>query len=182
MIYLHVLPINQKIPIPAAGISAEEAEVHPRSHEPALLQVNRKLRKETSTLYYRCNTFNIEIHNFNPANVVTWLQLCRSRKDPKFTASMSLKVHEPEGVDVVDCWGSLMFWLYHYYSYEAVGLSVDQRLFGDEGPPMIMAARRMFREVDRLRKVEGSGRLHWGEIVEILAGMRAESLAFFWEE
>ncbi|KAK4496615.1 hypothetical protein PRZ48_012595 [Zasmidium cellare] len=154
----YALPTGTLIPVP-------DNEYRPR--EPSILQTSRPLRNEGSKIYYKSNTFHFHIHNFDASALLAWLRDTPS-KSAKLMAPIKLMVLEPDGG--VECWSNLLQWLECYYKWEVVGLSVD----GNGGPEKVEAARRMFREVDRLRKLGEEERPKWKDVVKILEDMRRE--------
>lgn len=84
-------------------------------------------------------------------------------------APIQLRMLEPE--QGVECWGKLVQWLKAFYESKVVGLSVAEGSDMD-GPEPIEAARRLFREVDGLRRLEVEVRPEWKEVLERLEEMR----------
>ncbi|KAF2161677.1 hypothetical protein M409DRAFT_28074 [Zasmidium cellare ATCC 36951] len=139
-----------------------------RPHEPPILQTTHLLRVEASWIYYPTNTFHFHIHNFDASALIAWLADTPA-KDAKRMAPIQLRMLEPE--QGVECWGRLVEWLKGFYEGKVVGLSVAEGS-GEEGPESVEAARRLFREVDGLRRLEVEVRPEWKQVLERLGEMR----------
>lgn len=120
-------------------------------------------------MYYKSNSFYVYIENFNATALITWMKDF-SRECPKLSiAPIKLIVSEPEGRV---CWENLVKWLRSYYRSEVLGLAVTDAAFANEGPAKVQAARTLFREVHRLRKLGQGVQPDWKDVETVLEDMR----------
>ena len=134
--------------------------------QPALLQVNRQVKQEASSIYYKGNRFHIVIHCFDAERYVRW----RESSDARRHASLTFQVTTNGG------WRSshskhLLDWLHAYFHRQCEGYFsceqqeeelYDQTPYDMEGEcNHFIRAARLFKMVRRARDV--TKRL-WNEV------------------
>ncbi|WPB02238.1 uncharacterized protein RHO25_006872 [Cercospora beticola] len=154
-----------------------------RPSEPPLLFVNRQIRAEASSVYYKQNKFIFEIQNLDASTYIAWCQASLSRR---LIANVRLNLiyepllqipedfrdpHSGPGQRIFvpkerQLWPNLMFWLEKYYHRKCLGLPNVEK----EYPAAFSnTAAAMFDMVCRMGRDHN---MSWEQVEDVLKPMQ----------
>ncbi|GIZ44280.1 hypothetical protein CKM354_000748300 [Cercospora kikuchii] len=152
--------------------------------EPPLLFVNRQIRAEASSIYYKQNNFIFQIRNLDARTYISW---CQASLTQRLTANVRLNlIYEPllqhpehfrdplsgpgQKVFVPEerqLWPNLMFWLENYYLRRCLGVPNVEKDY--LGAAFSNTAAALFDTVGRLGKGHN---MSWEQVKDVLEPMQ----------
>ncbi|KAF7194813.1 hypothetical protein HII31_03834 [Pseudocercospora fuligena] len=94
-----------------------------RFSEPAVLQVNRQMREEAWSIYYKQNQFIFNMWAMDARTLVKWCQVSPRRSMANIVLSFDGRYVEMWTYARQWWWPALLFWLEQFYYGKCVGLS-----------------------------------------------------------
>lgn len=120
--------------------------------QPPLLQVNRQIRSEATSIYYQENQIIWYLQDYNAKNLLKWEASSEVRSETEIRVNF-------EGKPI---WTNVLEWLKAAYEGEVNGVELRNDGHGDSATHVVA---RMFAILD-------DESLEWEEVERILGGMR----------